>query len=124
MRKEPVGWVRRFFCLRLKVNLHPLYDRAVFNIERLMMVSTDSGPYFDENASSAVKPVQLTPQWAKGRSAPCVSCCLHPLVCQFNFKPGPNSTGRRMRHLDPSFCPEIQFPPFLRAPGPIPVSRP
>jgi hypothetical protein len=38
--------------------------------------------------------------------------------------PGPNSTGRRKRHLHPSFCPEIQFPPLLRAPGPIPVPRP
>jgi hypothetical protein len=73
-----------------------------------------------ENASSVVKPVRaIDAAGAKGRSAPFVSC-----LTRCSVIPGPNSTGRRKRHLHPSFCPEIQFPLLLRAPGPIPVSRP
>ena len=74
---------------------------------------------------SAVKPVRLTPQGLKAVPLRAFHVgCLHPLFCQFNFMPGPNSIGRRKRHLHPSFSPEIQFPPFLGAPGPIPGSRP
>jgi hypothetical protein len=73
---------------------------------------------------SAVNPVRLTPQGLKAVPLRAFQVgCLHLLLCQFNFMPGPNSTGRRKRHLHPLFSPEIQFPPF-RAPGPIPVSRP
>lgn len=73
---------------------------------------------------SAVKPVRLTPQGLKAVPLRAFHVgCLHPLFCQFNFMPGPNSTGRRKRHLHPSFSPEIQFP-LLQAPGPIPVPRP
>ena len=89
------------------------------------MARSENSPYFNENAKLCHQACAIDAAGAKGRSAPCVSCWLSPpLFCQFNFMPGPNSTGRRKRHLHPSFCPEIQFPLLLRAPGPIPVSRP
>jgi hypothetical protein len=90
-----------------------------------MMTRTENGPYFNENARLCRQACAIDAAGAKGRlSAPFHVGCLQPLFCQFNFMPGPNSTGRRKRHLHPSFSPEIQFPPLLRAPGPIPVSRP
>lgn len=73
---------------------------------------------------SAVKPVRLTPQGLKAVPLRAFHVGCLPFFCQFNFMPGPNSTGRRKHYLHPSFSPEIQFPPLLRAPGPIPVPRP
>jgi hypothetical protein len=74
--------------------------------------------------SSAVKPVRLTPQELKAvplRAFHVVSTrfSVSLISCRDQIVLVAESVT-----LHPSFSPEIQFPPLLRAPGPIPVSRP
>ena len=89
------------------------------------MVRTENSPYFNENTRQCRPTCAIDAAGLKAVPLRAFHVArLHPLVCQFNFMPGPNSTGRRKHHLHPSFSPEIQFPPLLQAPEPIPVSRP
>ena len=61
-----------------------------------------------ENASNLFEPVRLAPQGLKAvpRSVRFTS---RPSFCKYSFMPGPNSTGRRNRHLHPSFVPKFNF---------------